>query len=645
MLDRPAWPRPRLGDPGDAEQFFLEGDAKRSQPLRGRRIAASAAVFVIAMLGVIIMAAAADSDGFLTWSQPFLLAPATLPPGAATGYSLDAVSCASTSLCVAVGGAGHLLSTTDPTAGGGAWQPSTLAAADGPDLVAISCAAPSFCAAVTDAGAVVTSSDPTVGSGDWATALIDGDTILTGVSCPSVSLCVAVDAAGDVLTSVNPTGGAAAWKATPVDPVNAPLNGVACASPSLCVAVDAYGDIVATTDPTGGQEAWQIAEVDGAHSFTGPVTCPSPTLCVAIDDAGNAVSSTNPAGGAGSWHVASVLGPSLLTGLACASPSFCGAVDDTGNVLQSQSPTADSPPWVAAKIDPIGADMAITCASPLLCVVVDNRGNAIIGAGTQTTEQLSVSLGGTGQGAITGAMISCPVTCAASYPAGTSATLTATPSLGSTFVGWDGACSGTGPCTLTMSSAMSASAIFDLVPPPTAFLTVALGGLGTGSVVGGGLTCPSTCRLSEPAGSRVSLTARPGPNSVFAGWSAAGCQAEGPCVVTMNGDMSVAADFARQGSPLPAKLGATVYRVVVSRRLQHARFYFHLTGSDARAQCSFTVVPHAVRGMRPTSRRKYASCRSPILYERAAGRYIFAVRARRDVGSAVSPPAERTVDV
>jgi hypothetical protein len=43
-------------------------------------------------------------------------------------------------------------------------------------------------------------------------------------------------------------------------------------------------------------------------------------------------------------------------------------------------------------------------------------------------------------------------TCSASLSAGTRVTLTATPSNGSTFAGWGGACSGTDPCTLTLAT-------------------------------------------------------------------------------------------------------------------------------------------------------------------------------------------------
>ncbi len=80
----------------------------------------------------------------------------------------------------------------------------------------------------------------------------------------------------------------------------------------------------------------------------------------------------------------------------------------------------------------------------------------------QPPEPLTVSLAGLGSGTVTSAPagLACPGTCTAEYPIGTLVTLTATPALGSAFVGWGGACVGSGPCTLRMSKARSVVATF-----------------------------------------------------------------------------------------------------------------------------------------------------------------------------------------
>jgi hypothetical protein len=77
---------------------------------------------------------------------------------------------------------------------------------------------------------------------------------------------------------------------------------------------------------------------------------------------------------------------------------------------------------------------------------------------------LTVSLAGSGSGTITSspAGISCPGRCSAGFVQGTLVTLTATPASGATFTGWSGGgCSGTGSCTVTLSSDQAVSANFN----------------------------------------------------------------------------------------------------------------------------------------------------------------------------------------
>jgi C1A family cysteine protease len=78
---------------------------------------------------------------------------------------------------------------------------------------------------------------------------------------------------------------------------------------------------------------------------------------------------------------------------------------------------------------------------------------------------LSVSMSGTGTGRITSipSGIDCGSTCTGKFASGAQVTLTATPDAGSTFVGWGGSCTGTGPCTVSIQvflSALSVTAAF-----------------------------------------------------------------------------------------------------------------------------------------------------------------------------------------
>jgi uncharacterized repeat protein (TIGR01451 family)/uncharacterized repeat protein (TIGR02543 family) len=77
---------------------------------------------------------------------------------------------------------------------------------------------------------------------------------------------------------------------------------------------------------------------------------------------------------------------------------------------------------------------------------------------------LTVTKAGSGSGTVTSspAGIDCGTTCSSSFPNGTMVTLTATADAGSTFTGWAGDCSGTGPCVVTMDQDRTVTATFDI---------------------------------------------------------------------------------------------------------------------------------------------------------------------------------------
>jgi hypothetical protein len=76
---------------------------------------------------------------------------------------------------------------------------------------------------------------------------------------------------------------------------------------------------------------------------------------------------------------------------------------------------------------------------------------------------LTITTSGTGSGTITSSPsgINCGSTCSASFSQGTVVTLTATAAPGSTFTGWGAPCSGTGQCTVTLTSDTQITATFD----------------------------------------------------------------------------------------------------------------------------------------------------------------------------------------
>ena len=172
---------------------------------------------------------------------------------------------------------------------------------------------------------------------------------------------------------------------------------------------------------------------------------------------------------------------------------------------------------------------------------------------TQTLSlQKTSTAGATGTVTSNPAGINCNTACSgtsADFTTGTNVTLTATASVGNTFLGWSSSdagftCTGTGPCTVNMNIARTVTANF-------AGVTFQLSVTKTGSAAGiasvtsdvGGINCGATCSALIQQSTVVTLTATAGANSQFTGWSGAGCSGTGTCVVTMDAAKSVSANF------------------------------------------------------------------------------------------------------
>jgi hypothetical protein len=77
-----------------------------------------------------------------------------------------------------------------------------------------------------------------------------------------------------------------------------------------------------------------------------------------------------------------------------------------------------------------------------------------------TTPVLAVSVVGPGSVSSHPAGIACPGKCSASFAAGATVVLTAMPRGGSSFLRWGGACTGTGQCTVKVTSLVAVAAQF-----------------------------------------------------------------------------------------------------------------------------------------------------------------------------------------
>ncbi len=170
----------------------------------------------------------------------------------------------------------------------------------------------------------------------------------------------------------------------------------------------------------------------------------------------------------------------------------------------------------------------------------DNSVSVLINDSPRAYVSLTVSKAGAGGGTVTSSPsgIDCGNTCSAGFQAGSVVTLTASADSGSTFTGWSGGgCSGTGDCTVTIrGDAITVTATF--YRPPRFTLTVSKAGMGLGTVTSSpaGIDCGLSCSATYDVGTPVTLSAQPGPFSVFMGWSGGGCSGTGLCNVTLTGD-------------------------------------------------------------------------------------------------------------
>jgi surface protein len=173
----------------------------------------------------------------------------------------------------------------------------------------------------------------------------------------------------------------------------------------------------------------------------------------------------------------------------------------------------------------------VTTTNPITLTI---DGDKFITATFDLNYPLTVAASGMGSGHIVSnpSGIDCGLNCEASFAADTVVTLTATAEMGSTFTGWSGAIlTATNPITLTMASAQTITATFDLNQYE---LNVA--------TVGNGTAAPNSGTYDY--GTIVTLTATADLGSTFVGWSGDLSATTNPITLTIDGDKFITATFA-----------------------------------------------------------------------------------------------------
>lgn len=272
------------------------------------------------------------------WTTPTLL-------DTAGNYGPTAVDCLSSSFCVAVDGAGYAF-----VYNGSTW---TADHAAGGSFSALSCASTTFCMAwqgdwpFAYNGSSWSPTDlcylATPGT-ECAPYAVDtnGESILS-VSCPSASFCAAAGHNGGAYTydgsGFSGNCGAdfglgpscydgAGWTSEGQISNGAgvfSLNSVSCASASFCVAVAGNGD-----DYTYDGSAWSGPDQIDPGQGLSSVSCTSSTFCMAVDGGGNALAYN------GSRWSSTAIDPTGqgLVWVSCASASFCMTIDTLGKAFK-----------------------------------------------------------------------------------------------------------------------------------------------------------------------------------------------------------------------------------------------------------------------------------------------------------------------
>jgi M6 family metalloprotease-like protein len=246
------------------------------------------------------------------------------------------------------------------------------------------------------------------------------------------------------------------------------------------VAVGANGVIMTTASGT----SWQTRSSKTAQNLWS-VTYGSGRF-IAVGDAGTILTSSNGV----SWQTRSSGVSTPLRGVSYGNNTFV-VVGPSGTVFTSPDGIA----W-QARNPGVHTGLHNTVYGKQTFLLLGAEGTIFQSDPLPVSPQypLTVTKSGTGNGTVTSnpAGISCGAVCGKSYAAGTSVTLTATPSSGSTFTGWSGGgCSGTGSCKVTMNAALTLTATFTLIPctytlSPTSKAYAAAGGSVTVNITGKG---------------------------------------------------------------------------------------------------------------------------------------------------------------
>jgi photosystem II stability/assembly factor-like uncharacterized protein len=299
------------------------------------------------------------TDGGSTWASPT----SGVPPG-----GLHGVSCPSTNVCFAAGEDGAFRSTD----GGATWSNQSSLNR----LEAISCGSATACITVGQLGAIFSTGD---GGTTWIARSSGATNILTSVSCPTASVCFASGPFDVLLTS---TDGGTDWS---YQFIGTYFWGISCTTSTSCHGVGDSRQILTTS--TGGGGGWKVQRPTGnTHDLLG-ISCPGTSTCYAVGNAGSILVTTNGT----TWIDHSIATTVKLFGISCPNVSKCYAVGRPGAIYVT---TNGGTTWSSQPNPESGSASVfltgVNCASPTACVAVGS-GGTILATSDGTTWTLRAS--------------------------------------------------------------------------------------------------------------------------------------------------------------------------------------------------------------------------------------------------------------
>ena len=314
----------------------------------------------------------------------------SMPKDIDRGMQLMAVSCASTNFCAVLVFGGDVLTMREVPADNNAtptWS-GPIAVDDGVSLRSVSCPSSTFCAAVGDGGIV------TYNGRSWSEATVpNSDSDLGSVSCPTITFCVAWELyGGEVMTynghswsspaapilGIEPAGCPLEPFCTVLADFSAPLLGVdiasqvSCPTASFCAVFDGSSTV---TLYNGTSRSTVHVHVDGEG---GPFTCASSSLCVLVSYSGTSIPTMMMYKGR-SWSIG-ILDVGTYTrgdnirAVSCSSDDFCAAVDQFGQVMTYDGTSWSVPTQIGIDGSLDSGPSSISCAAGPFCVAVDPDG-------------------------------------------------------------------------------------------------------------------------------------------------------------------------------------------------------------------------------------------------------------------------------